>query len=195
MDAVSQWIAWASQGNNWIAFLIVGLIGLFLGWLFTRIPASKKRGELEARVAELESQQRKSTRLTDDLTKANDDLRKSFNQAQNELDQAKAELETTSAELARVNKELDAANQTIEEQTAELKSQDEAAKKAQSALSVSLDESEQARGEVLTQIDMLRSEYEIAVADVRVIAQRSGRDGTSARWPPGRSRAPNRRGR
>ena len=49
MDAVNQWIAWASQGNNWIAFLVVGLIGLFLGWLFTRIPAARARGELEAR--------------------------------------------------------------------------------------------------------------------------------------------------
>ena len=99
MDAVNQWIAWASQGNNWVAFLVVGLIGLFLGWLFTRIPAARARGELEARVAELESQLRRAKRQAEEAQQQADKLQKTVNSTQASLEQTEAELTAAKEEL------------------------------------------------------------------------------------------------
>ena len=106
MDLLNQWIAWLSVDGNWIPVVVAGVIGLILGWLFTRIPARRRAKEYEAQISELNSAARNNKRKLDQAESESSDLTRQLNNVKSDYDKSSADLDTANQQISELGDEI-----------------------------------------------------------------------------------------
>lgn len=148
-----QWVA-----ANWMPLLLAVVVGLILGWLLTGVPAGRRNAELEERIAEQQSKNRRTERELMDarreietlnrevsrITVERDELSKRLNAAQEELEKSAARIESL---------QIDLQARSIE--AADLKMQ----------LAMLQDQIERTQSSTTGELEELRGRYEAAVRE------------------------------
>ncbi len=183
MEWLSQWIAWLSVDGNWIPVATAGVLGLILGWLFTRMPARSRAQEAEARISDLDSQVRRASRRADDAENEVSDLKRQLENVKSDLEKANArissleeEVDAKDAELTDLNNALEETRSAlaeredkIEELEPKLKTREFDLTNLQSDMGALRDEHEQALSALRAELDALSEQYQTALADIEAL--------------------------
>lgn len=183
MEWLSQWIAWLSVDGNWIPVATAGVLGLILGWLFTRMPARSRAREAEARISDLDSQLRKASRRADEAENQVSDLKRQLENVKSDLEKANAHISSLEEEVAAKDAELTDLNSALEETRStlaeredtiaalepQLKTRESDLTNLQADTEALRDEHEQALSTLRAELDALTEQYQAALADIEAL--------------------------
>ena len=84
---------------DWVPLIIAAIVGLILGWLFTRGPARRREEEISARAADFERRWKKTDTELQDARKKAEGLQRTVSDAESELSSARAHATALQDEL------------------------------------------------------------------------------------------------
>ena len=154
MDWMSlQWIT-----VYWMPLLIAVGIGLILGWLLIGLPAQRRNGELEERIAEHQSKNRRTER---ELM----DARREIENLSREVSRVAAERNELRNQLSAAQEELKTSVERIEALQADLQSRSIEVADVKMQLAMLHDQLDRTQSNAANELEELRARYEAAVLE------------------------------
>lgn len=160
MDWMSlQWIT-----AYWMPLLIAVGIGLILGWLLIGLPAQRRNAELEERIAEHQSKNRRTERELMDARREIENLNR-------EVSRVAAERDELRNRLSAAQEELKASTERIEALQAELQSRSIEVADVKMQLALLHDQLDRTQSNAVNELEELRTRYEAAVLENRQLRE------------------------
>lgn len=154
MDWMSlQWIT-----VYWMPLLIAVGIGLILGWLLIGLPAQRRNGELEERIAEHQSKNRRTERELMDARREIENLNR-------EVSRVAAERDELRNQLSAAQEELKTSVERIEALQADLQSRSIEVADVKMQLAMLHDQLDRTQSNAANELEELRARYEAAVLE------------------------------
>lgn len=154
MDWMSlQWIT-----VYWMPLLIAVGIGLILGWLLIGLPAQRRNGELEERIAEHQSKNRRTERELMDARREIENLNR-------EVSRVAAERNELRNQLSAAQEELKTSIERIEALQADLQSRSIEVADVKMQLAMLHDQLDRTQSNAANELEELRARYEAAVLE------------------------------
>ncbi len=154
MDWMSlQWIT-----VYWMPLLIAVGIGLILGWLLIGLPAQRRNGELEERIAEHQSKNRRTERELMDARREIENLNR-------EVSRVAAERNELRNQLSAAQEELKTSVERIEALQADLQSRSIEVADVKMQLAMLHDQLDRTQSNAANELEELRARYEAAVLE------------------------------
>lgn len=149
----AQWIT-----TNWVPLLLAVMVGLILGWLLIGLPARRRNAELEERIAEHQSKNRRTER---ELM----DARREIENLSREMNRVVAERNESRKRLSSVQEELGASVAHVESPQADLQSRNIEVADLKMQLAMLQDQIDRTQNSTVNELEELRSRYEAAVRE------------------------------
>lgn len=154
MDWMSlQWIT-----VYWMPLLIAVGLGLILGWLLIGLPAQRRNGELEERIAEHQSKNRRTERELMDARREIENLNR-------EASRIAAERDELRNQLSAAQEELKTSVERIEALQADLQSRSIEVADVKMQLAMLHDQLDRTQSNAANELEELRARYEAAVLE------------------------------
>lgn len=163
----AQWIT-----TNWVPLLLAVMVGLILGWLLIGLPARRRNAELEERIAEHQSKNRRTERELMDAHREIENLSREMNRVVAERDELRKR-------LSSVQEELGASVARVESPQADLQSRNIAVADLKMQLAMLQDQIDRTQNSTVNESEELRSRYEAAVRENKQL--REALDATQSR--------------
>lgn len=151
-----------------------GIVGLLIGWLFTRIGWRRRIHQAEERVAELESTRRRTERESADAIEQTNRLRRTAQTAEEQLAELRSKVSALEADLTTAQEQKTAAEVSLEAhagETADLKmqlaAQQEELEAARSAPPVNLEDAAPSPQQTALVAEVERLHQELSLARAR----------------------------
>lgn len=163
----AQWIT-----TNWVPLLLAVVVGLILGWLLIGLPARRRNAELEERIAEHQSKNRRTERELMDARREIENLSREMNRVAAERDELRKR-------LSSVQEELGASVARVESLQADLQSRNIEVADLKMQLAMLQDQIDRTQNSTVNELEELRSRYEAAVRENKQL--REALDATQSR--------------
>ena len=148
-----QWIT-----TYWMPLLIALVIGFILGWLLTGISPRRKKAELEAQIADMQTKSRRTARDLADARKQVDSLKSDVANGQSAADDLRKQ-------LAAAQEQVNALSEQKEGIDADLQSRNIELADTKMQLAMLQDQVDRVQSSAGNEIEDLRARYEAAVAE------------------------------
>ncbi len=148
-----QWIT-----TYWMPLLIALVIGFILGWLLTGISPRRKKAELEAQIADMQTKSRRTERDLADARKQVDSLKSDVANGQSAADDLRKQ-------LAAAQEQVNALSEQKEGIDADLQSRNIELADTKMQLAMLQDQVDRVQSSAGNEIEDLRARYEAAVAE------------------------------
>ncbi|MCS6824977.1 MAG: hypothetical protein NZ553_00030 [Caldilinea sp.] len=148
-----QWII-----AYWMPLLIAVVVGLILGWLLIGLPAQRRNAELEERLAEHQSKNRRTER---ELM----DARREIETLNREMSSVAAERDELRKRLSAAQEEVKASAERIEGLQADLQSRSIEVADVKMQLAMLHDRLDRAQSNAAHELEELRAQYEATVLE------------------------------